>query len=438
MRAIDKFSFTMGVVGLLVTEAVLLKYPQYFWAYYATVMPTLLGLRVVLYTRQKLQYFMYDFCYFVQITCFVNLFIFPSERLFLANFAFSHGPLLWAVVAWRNSLVFHSLDKVTSVYIHTLPPLMTWAWRWHGLCRLPSEALKRATRSGLDVFTEQIDAVFARSGGNFFATFAAAPNAAKDAARVAASSAAASLAPELGAASAREQGVRGLATRAARWACAHLPWACGSPSGDAAASALGSTCAPGGPHGALGWDDIWRGDHNEVCSYTAGNMPVLYLIYPMLGYLLWQALYLIKTEVLDSSKLQADPGLSTSLRWVASDSRMAMHRVGLKLSRKLRIMRADENFDPHSIKTKLIFCWWQLVYTLCTLLPVLLFYRSYWAHTAFMLWVFGVCIHNGASFYVEVYSHSYQKLYGEAPAGGQDPDQRPEEAQAEEAGAAPA
>ncbi len=33
-------------------------------------------------------------------------------------------------MAWRNSLVFHSLDKVTSVYIHILPALLTYVWRW--------------------------------------------------------------------------------------------------------------------------------------------------------------------------------------------------------------------------------------------------------------------------------------------------------------------
>lgn len=35
----------------------------------------------------------------------------------------SNGPLLWAIITWRNSLVFHDLDKITSVMIHAFPPI---------------------------------------------------------------------------------------------------------------------------------------------------------------------------------------------------------------------------------------------------------------------------------------------------------------------------
>src|SRR4051794_7827254 len=33
------------------------------------------------------------------------------------------GPLAWAIVTWRNSMVFHSLDKITSMFIHITPTL---------------------------------------------------------------------------------------------------------------------------------------------------------------------------------------------------------------------------------------------------------------------------------------------------------------------------
>lgn len=38
---------------------------------------------------------------------------------------------MMAVVLWQNSIVFHSLDKVTSSYIHILPSLVTYCIRWH-------------------------------------------------------------------------------------------------------------------------------------------------------------------------------------------------------------------------------------------------------------------------------------------------------------------
>jgi hypothetical protein len=42
---------------------------------------------------------------------------------------FRNGPLLWAIVTWKNSLVFHDVDKITSVFIHALPPIVTFVMK---------------------------------------------------------------------------------------------------------------------------------------------------------------------------------------------------------------------------------------------------------------------------------------------------------------------
>jgi hypothetical protein len=34
-------------------------------------------------------------------------------------------------VVWRNKLVFHDVDKLTSVFIHLCPPLVTYCLRWY-------------------------------------------------------------------------------------------------------------------------------------------------------------------------------------------------------------------------------------------------------------------------------------------------------------------
>ena len=46
-----------------------------------------------------------------------------SAHLLIACFVPSHGPIAIAILAWQNSMVFHSLDKMTSFYIHIMPPL---------------------------------------------------------------------------------------------------------------------------------------------------------------------------------------------------------------------------------------------------------------------------------------------------------------------------
>ena len=49
---------------------------------------------------------------------------------FKSNFVLSHGPIAVAILAWQNSIVFHSLDKMTSFFIHIMPPLTCYLQRW--------------------------------------------------------------------------------------------------------------------------------------------------------------------------------------------------------------------------------------------------------------------------------------------------------------------
>ena len=47
------------------------------------------------------------------------------------TFAYGMGPLAWSIIAFRNSLVFHSLDKNTSLFLHWFPAVVAWTQRWH-------------------------------------------------------------------------------------------------------------------------------------------------------------------------------------------------------------------------------------------------------------------------------------------------------------------
>ena len=42
------------------------------------------------------------------------------------------GPLCWSVFIFRNSIVLHDIDQLTSTFIHLSPPLLFWCWRWGG------------------------------------------------------------------------------------------------------------------------------------------------------------------------------------------------------------------------------------------------------------------------------------------------------------------
>ena len=128
---IDKISFVLGVLTIMVIEAVLLLAPDQMSKLYTALLIPLLILRYIIYRSDLQHYFMYDFCYYAQILMIVHMYKYPNNiPLGKAMFSISNGPLLLAIVMWRNSLVFHSTDKMTSIFIHILPSLVTFCHRW--------------------------------------------------------------------------------------------------------------------------------------------------------------------------------------------------------------------------------------------------------------------------------------------------------------------
>ncbi|KAK1861039.1 hypothetical protein I4F81_003623 [Pyropia yezoensis] len=281
----EKVAFMLGLTLLLVTEGVLLRSPTRMWVWYAGLIGPLLAARAVLYRASKAGFFLYDFCYAAQLLLLGHLFLFPaSGPLFRVNFAVANGPLAWAVVLWRNSLVFHSLDRLTSLAVHFLPPLVTFCLRWYGDGR------------------------------------------------------------------------------------------------------VGGAEAGGGWHYGAAGDGEWR-DH---AMYAIGL--------PLGIYAAWQAAYLVKTEVISRNKLERDPELMTSLRW------LTRHPGSL-------FYRAINAFGPtHHVATFVLL---QGIYTLLTLSASVLWYESKVAHAAFLGGLFAVAAFNGASFYFEVVR---------PPPGGEDGD----------------
>jgi len=92
---------------------------------YTLVSAYMLPARLISYRRRSWHYFLFDLCYYVNILNFIFLWIAPgSPALFVACYCLSHGSLALAVPLWRNSLVFHDADKVTSLWIHIYPPLV--------------------------------------------------------------------------------------------------------------------------------------------------------------------------------------------------------------------------------------------------------------------------------------------------------------------------
>ena len=129
------------------------------------------------------------------------------------------------------------------------------------------------------------------------------------------------------------------------------------------------------------------------------------------AYAAWQALYVLKTEVFDAAYLRSTPDESTSLRWIARDGKNAMNRLCKGVLVSGGLMRRDEDFDPCTRKTKLTFWAAQLLYTVVTLAPAPLMWRSRRAHEAFLIAMFTTAVYNGASYYIEVFSRRYNDQF---------------------------
>ncbi|CDH53915.1 integral to membrane protein [Lichtheimia corymbifera JMRC:FSU:9682] len=131
VRLRDKISFVVGVGNACVSPALAARLPTWIPLYYTIQSLYLLSLRYLIYKVKKWHYFIFDLCYFVNAMTLLFLWVFPGSRaMFIATYCLTNGPVAWAIVTWRNSLVFHSLDKITSVFIHIFPPLVMYTIRW--------------------------------------------------------------------------------------------------------------------------------------------------------------------------------------------------------------------------------------------------------------------------------------------------------------------
>ncbi|KAL9314641.1 hypothetical protein ACSQ67_020093 [Phaseolus vulgaris] len=128
---INKVTHLLGVLGFggfcflfgARPEAV----PLVYCVFYVVFVP----LRWIYYRFKKWHYYLLDFCYYANTILLICLLFYPrNEKLFMVCFSFAEGPLAWALIVWRCSLVFSSFDKIVSVLIHLLPGLVLFSIRW--------------------------------------------------------------------------------------------------------------------------------------------------------------------------------------------------------------------------------------------------------------------------------------------------------------------
>ncbi|KAG2241309.1 hypothetical protein Bca52824_096707 [Brassica carinata] len=130
-RFINKVTHLVGVLGFGGFCFLLGARPQDIPLVYCFFYVIFVPLRWIYYRFKKWHYYLLDFCYYANTIFLVDLLLYPkNEKLFMVCFSFAEGPLAWALIVWRCSLVFSSLDKIVSVLIHLLPGLVFFTIRW--------------------------------------------------------------------------------------------------------------------------------------------------------------------------------------------------------------------------------------------------------------------------------------------------------------------
>ncbi|VAH77179.1 unnamed protein product [Triticum turgidum subsp. durum] len=125
-RFIFKVTHLMGVLGFGTFCYLLGARPQDVPYVYCLFYVIFVPLRWIYYRYKKWHYYLLDFCYYANTFLLVMILFYPKdEKLFMVCFSFAEGPLAWALIVWRCSLVFSSFDKLVSVLIHLLPAAYT-------------------------------------------------------------------------------------------------------------------------------------------------------------------------------------------------------------------------------------------------------------------------------------------------------------------------
>lgn len=130
-RFINKVTHLLGVLGFGGFCFLLGARPQDIPYVYCLFYVTFVPLRWIYYRFKKWHYYLLDFCYYANTIFIIDLLLYPkNEKLFMICFSFAEGPLAWAIIVWRCSLVFSSFDKIVSVLIHLIPGLVFFTIRW--------------------------------------------------------------------------------------------------------------------------------------------------------------------------------------------------------------------------------------------------------------------------------------------------------------------
>lgn len=114
VTAREKLSFIAGVLNIFISGYLIGAHPELFYVWFTVQLCYFMPIRYYTYRRRGYHYFLADLCYFVNFLLLLSIWVAPqSKRLFISTYCLAYGNNAVAIAMWRNSMVFHSLDKIT-------------------------------------------------------------------------------------------------------------------------------------------------------------------------------------------------------------------------------------------------------------------------------------------------------------------------------------
>lgn len=114
VTAREKLSFIAGVLNIFISGYLIGAHPDLFYFWFTAQLCYFMPIRFYTYHKRGYHYFLADMCYFVNFLLLLTIWVAPrSKRLFISTYCLAYGNNAVAIAMWRNSMVFHSLDKVT-------------------------------------------------------------------------------------------------------------------------------------------------------------------------------------------------------------------------------------------------------------------------------------------------------------------------------------
>ncbi|CAH8846801.1 unnamed protein product [Trichobilharzia szidati] len=132
MKLCQKLCFVGAMSVILATVCFAIVKPALILYSFSILFLILILIRGYNYWRNKYLLFMLDQCYFINYVSLIFIWILPQSHIMqMFQFGLANAHAYGGTFLFRNALVLHDIQRLTSCFIHVLPALFSFLIRWY-------------------------------------------------------------------------------------------------------------------------------------------------------------------------------------------------------------------------------------------------------------------------------------------------------------------